>query len=372
MKKVLIVNQNSGYLTIDIANAFANEYDEVVLLAGLVKPMERELFKKVKINKIIQYNRETSIKRIFTWIYGSLQIFILILTKYKKFEVIYFTNPPMAYCFQIFLTNKFSLVIYDTYPDALETIGVNKSNFFYKYWVKINNKVFNKATKIITLSNGMADQLTQYVARGRVVSISNWSGSDDFKPVSKNVNKFIADNHLNNKFIIMYSGNMGYTHNVEIIIELAIALQTNENIHFLLIGEGQKKEQLLNLTKQNNLNNITFKTWQPVDILPFSLAAADISIITLDDKASNLSVPSKAYNLLAVGSPILAIASHTSELAQLLESYGNGKCFEKNNLDGMIKFINELAENPEIKYSFSEKSMNASKHFTKENAKLYL
>ena len=67
MKKVVLINQSTGYLMIDIVNAYAEEYDEVVLLAGSVKVTERQLNEKVKVRKIIAYYRGSSIKRLFTW-----------------------------------------------------------------------------------------------------------------------------------------------------------------------------------------------------------------------------------------------------------------------------------------------------------------
>jgi hypothetical protein len=105
MKRVVLVNQSTGYLMIDIANAYAEVYDEVVLLAGSIKVTERELSDKVKVKKIIAYNRSSSIKRLFTWVWGTIQIFNKLLFKYRKQEVVYVTNPPMAYLSSLWLND---------------------------------------------------------------------------------------------------------------------------------------------------------------------------------------------------------------------------------------------------------------------------
>ncbi|MDO9153323.1 MAG: hypothetical protein Q7U47_06405 [Paludibacter sp.] len=127
MKKVVLVNQSTGYLMIDIANAYTSEYDEVVLMAGSVKTMERELNRNVYVKKIIAYNRNSGIKRLISWLWACLQIFFLLLFKYRHHEIVYFTNPPMAYLSSLFLQNKFSVVIYDTYPDALKNLGIKEN-----------------------------------------------------------------------------------------------------------------------------------------------------------------------------------------------------------------------------------------------------
>lgn len=372
MKKVVLINQNSGYLTIDIANAFTAKYDEVILMAGFIKPMQRELSPKVKTQKIARYDRTSNFKRIYTWLYGSLQIFFLVLSKYRKFEIIYFTNPPMGYLFSVILKNKFSLVIYDTYPDALKTIGIKENNIIFKIWVKLNKRVFKNATKLITLSDGMAALLSKYTEKEKIKAIPNWAGSDNFAPLLKENNPFVKEHGLENRFIVLYSGNMGYTHNVETIIEVAKLLRENNGVHFLMIGDGQKKEKLIQLTKEYQVKNITFLTWQPATVLPYSLASSDLSVITLNDETSNLSVPSKTYNLLATGSPILCIAPKTSELAKLIDTYSNGMCFENKDIIEMANYIKLVAADPILKNKLSENSLNASKDFSKSNAFLYV
>jgi glycosyltransferase involved in cell wall biosynthesis len=372
MNKVVLINQNTGYLTIDIANAFASNCKKVVLIAGVVKPMERELNLSIKIHKIIMLDRTSSLKRILTWGWGSVQIFLLLLLKYRHYKVIYFTNPPMAYLSSLFLCNKFSIIVYDTYPDALTNIGIKRNNLIYRIWSHANKNLFKKADKIITLSNGMADQLSLYVERKKIEVIPNWSGSDRLSPIKKEENSFIINHGLEDKFIILYSGNMGYTHNVETLIEVAKILENHKHIHFLFIGDGEKKEKLVKLTKQYHLNNCLFMNLQPANVFPYSLAAGDLSVITLNDDTAHLSVPSKTYNILAVGSPMLCIAPDNSEISLLVKKYNNGVCFEKHQVEEIATFILDLSINSTLHKELSDKSIKASEDFHYSNALNYL
>lgn len=142
-KKIVFINQSSGYLMIDILNAFSFEYDEVVLVVGSLKVMERNLNHNIRIKKIIPYNRNTSITRILTWIISTVQIYFLLLFRFRKYEVIFSTNPPLSYLTSIFLRNPFSIIIYDTYPDALKNIGINEGNIIYKLWKKLNRRILS-------------------------------------------------------------------------------------------------------------------------------------------------------------------------------------------------------------------------------------
>lgn len=370
--KVVIVNQSTGYLTVDITNAYQTCYKSVALIAGTVKESERRLNGKVKLDRIISYNRRSSLKRIYTWIVGTLCIFFKLLFKYRGYKIVYVTNPPMSYLLSLFLRNRFSIIVYDIYPEALRNIGIKESNIFYRLWEKCNRTLFRKSDCIFTLSEGMGEELSKYVDRSKIKVIYNWTASGHLKPIEKKYNKFILEHGMTGKFIVLYSGNIGYTHNVEVVIEIANKLKAHEDICFLLIGEGRKKEILQRKVLEYGLHNCRFMTWQSNEILPFSLASADVGIVTLNENTATVSVPSKTYNLLAVGAPLLCIAPEKSELNNLVSTYDNGMCFEKENIESMVDFILKLHDDSVYKDRLSQNSQKASKCFTYKNAMLYV
>lgn len=369
--KVVFINQSTGYLMIDIVNAFASQCKDTVLIAGSIKENERNLNPSTRVDKIVEYNRISIFKRLLTWVWGTIQIYFKLLFKYRGWYVVYVTNPPLSYLLSLCLKNPFSIIVYDIYPDALTNIGIKKTNFLYKKWIKWNNRLFAKADKIFTLSDGMKTQLSSYTKNDKIVSIPNWSASNDLKPIDKESNIFIQNNNLTDKFIVLYSGNIGNTHNVEYIIEVAKELENNNDIQFLIIGEGGKKKMLENKVVEYGLKNCKFLTWQSVDMMPYSLASADVAVVTLNDDTAALSVPSKTYNLLAVGAPLLCIASEKTELYKLVSEYNNGKCFDKNSIKEISKYILDLYSNTDKKKLYSDNSLEASKQFTYKNAELY-
>lgn len=372
MKKVVLVNQSSGYLMVDIVNAYAKHYDEVVLLAGSIRVLERPLNEKVRVRHIMSYNRNSSSRRMVSWLWSSVQVFFLLLFKYRKFETIFVTNPPFAYLTGLILKREFSVIVYDTYPDALKNIGISENNPIYTAWEGMNRMIFGKAKNIFTLSESMALQLSEYVPKERITVIPNWSGSTKFGPVSREENPFIADNKLERKFVVLYSGNIGYTHNVEVLTEVAEKLKEETDICFLFIGEGRKKEELVKIAKQKNLDNCRFMTWQSPDILPYSLSAADLGVVTLNDTTAQLSVPSKTYNLMAAGVALLSIAPETSALAQLIQDHKNGRNFNAGQTMEIVDFILQCRNNRKELSVMSENSLKASKKYTYSNAELYL
>ncbi len=361
--KILIVNQNSGYLTIDVANAFAEVYDEVVVMYGLNRVTERNFHPKIKTQKTITYNRTSTLKRLWTWGICTLHLGFLLAWKYRGHKVLYYTNPPMSYFNALLFSNPFSVVVFDTYPDALKLIGIKESSIVYRFWKYVNKKVFGKAVQIITLSEGMKSQLLNYVNGDKIKVVSIWPASENFKPVPKKNNPFLKEHGWQDKFIVLYSGNMGIGHKLDVLVDTAEALKQIKDILFLFIGEGAKKNQLQKAVNDKGLNNVKFLTWQSTDTLPYSLAAANLAVVALEPEATYASVPSKTFNYMAVGAPILGIGSEGSELENLIQSneigfYSDGICISR-----FLVFINEVFNNIELHAKLSKNSLkNSKKH----------
>jgi glycosyltransferase involved in cell wall biosynthesis len=359
---------------IDIINAHKQKYAEAVLITGkLFKEENTELDSYASLDKIVRYNKSSSFQRIYTWLTATIQILFKILFKYRKEELFIVSNPPFATLLPLFFKNKFSLLIFDIYPDILISHKMLKENSFIAIrWKKANKKVYNKATTIFTISEGMADNLSKYTDRKKIKVIPNWSNTSFLKPIDKAKNPFIKANQMENKFIVLYSGNMGLTHDIETIINIADKLREEKEILFLLIGEGEKKRKIEKMIENLGLKNCLMLPFQKTEILPFSLGSADIGIVSLDNASSLLSVPSKTYGLMAVGTTLLCIGDKASELGKLTEKYQLGETFDKNAVNAIASFILEVRNNKDLHSFYCNNARKASQNFTPKNAFLYL
>ena len=169
----------------------------------------------------------------------------------------------------------------------------------------------------------------------------------------------------------MYSGNLGITHDVDVIIDLAENLQ-NDNVFFVIIGGGEKYALISSEISNRALNNCMILPLQPSHILPHSFSAADIAIVTLSKNASHLSVPSKTYNYLSVGAPLLCIADKKSEIGELVEKYSVGMCFSKNEINGMREYILKVKNNSNYQSVLKRNAFTASLDYGVENAKKFI
>ncbi len=213
----------------------------------------------------------------------------------------------------------------------------------------------------------MKNKLEDYAGKKEIKVVSVWSDNEFLKPVKKEENGFIKELGLDNKFIVMYSGNLGKTHNVEVMIELAKKIKDNK-IFFLIIGQGDKYVKIKNIILETDLKNIILLPWQPTEKLPFTLSSADLAVITLGTEAADLSIPSKTFNFMSVGVPILGICKEDSSLAELINSLKIGRVFSSDKLNEIADFISALKNDKNLYSTFAENSFRASEKFTSKNA----
>jgi glycosyltransferase involved in cell wall biosynthesis len=371
-KHILFINQSSGYLMVDIINQFSEEGYRCDLITGLLVERNHHLNNKVKVHRIIRYNNTIPFKRVFTWGWGSIQIFFLILLRFRKSHLFIVSNPPMASMLPLILTNTFSLLIFDVYPDAITELGIlKKKSLIIKIWEKINERVYIRATDIFTITVGMKDLLTKYAHGKNIEIVPLWADNEFLAPVPRQENSFIKSHCLEGKFIVLYSGNIGIANDVEVLAEVA-KLVNNENVRFVIIGGGARKKHLEYIVLSEKLKNIILLPWQDVKYLPYTLSAANIGVVTLGKGASKLAIPSKIFSLLSIGVPIMGIAAMDSDLNNLIEFNNTGKCFRPEEIEEMAQYIMMLAGDPKQCEDLKNNAFHTSCLFTRKNAKNFI
>lgn len=372
MGKYVFINQDSGYLMIDIVNAYAEAGYQCVLMTGRLVVRNRQVNSAVRIEKIIRYNRNSNLTRLWSWIIGSSQIFIKVAFKYRKWNLFIVSNPPTAVLLPLVLKNQFSLLIFDIYPDVLTELGYSEpGSSGIRLWKGLNKKVYRKALRIYTITEGMGEVLRQYAGNNPVNVVHLWTDNSFLRPVEPGNNHFLKRHSLQDKFIVLYSGNIGLASEVDILIDAAIRL-ASKDILFLIIGEGAKKEPMAKRVRELGLSNVKMLPFQPAAELPYSFSSAHLAVVALGKGETRLAVPSKLYNFLSVGAPLLCLSSSGSEVQRLVDTYQCGKNFEPDDLEGIVGFIIQLAENPVIHTRLKQNSLIASMDFSSDNVRKFL
>ncbi|MEP6757311.1 MAG: glycosyltransferase family 4 protein [Chthonomonadales bacterium] len=283
----------------------------------------------------------------------SMAIFFKALTRIKKGDpVIVVTNPPpLPFIIGIVCWvkgAKLCLLIQDVYPEVLVATGLTTETSLISRMVgSINRKLYRTATRVIALGRDMESLVYQKLGNksDRVVIIPNWADHNDVKPGDRNDNALLKELGMENNFVIQYSGNMGRTHGLEYVMAAAEKLSSDTRFKFLFIGSGAKKKFVEEKSKE--LPNVTVLGYRPRAELQTSLNACDVSIITFVPGMAGVSVPSRMYNVMATGKPIIAVADPHSELALVVKEENIGWLVPPNNTEALIAALKDAASDPD-------------------------
>lgn len=374
-KSVLLANQSTGYLMVDIVNAYvrSGKYDSVELFAGEINIRPSVPDSSVHVIKTVKYDKSSTLKRLLTWVGAFVHLLWVVWRRSKHCHLVLVSNPPLNVFVPLFTRKKYSFIVYDLYPDSLFSQGfVKRNSFLGRWWMTKNKQIFAKADCVFTLSEDMKKAVAQYVAEDKIKIVYNWAHNEHIRPIDKKENVFLTDLKLQDKFIVLYSGNMGMTHDIDVLVDVADRLKENEKIHFLFIGEGAKKAVVEEKVARYGLKNCSVLPYQPLEVLPYSMGAADLAVVTTDAKQSGLSVPSKTYTYLATGAALLCLAEDNTELARLTRERRIGRCFVSQDLGGIAGYILQMVSDRRLLHEYKDNSRKTSLMYTPENAQQYV
>jgi glycosyltransferase involved in cell wall biosynthesis len=214
------------------------------------------------------------------------------------------------------------------------------------------------------------EKATPAIDESDVVVIHNWADPEFITPRPKAENWFAKNHDLLEEFTLLYSGNIGQNHDLDTILEAADAIEL-DNVGFLIIGEGDHKQSLVQKADRMGLRDgrITFLPYQLREELPYSLTSGDVSIVTVQEGLEGLCVSSKLYSALAAGMPVLVIAHPSADEACIVRRFDAGFSVKQGDVERVIEIIGRWTSNPEL---VSKQGQNArevfEERFTKHDA----
>jgi len=240
----------------------------------------------------------------------------------------------------------------DIYPEIAMELGVPLiKGPVSKLLSLARNASLRSADINVVVGTRMAQKLSQLdVTSDRINVIPNWCEDERIVPVDKNANPLRAKWHLQNKFVVGYSGNLGRAHEFETILAASTRLKNSPDIVFLLIGGGYGNADLARRVQEAGLSDkFHFLPYQSDEVLKYSLSVPDVHWISLRPQLEGLIVPSKLYGIAAAGRPIIAVTAKDGEIARLIKAHNCGLIVEPGNADEMARAILQLATKDDAK-----------------------
>lgn len=237
----------------------------------------------------------------------------------------------------------------DIFPDSLVNAGMtHKGSLIWKIGRKIEDFTYRSADKIIVISDDFKRNIMEKgVPEDKIVVIPNWVNTDNVYPVDRKDNILFDRYDLDrSNFYICYSGNLGHSQNLELLVQVAEEIHiTMPDVIFVLIGEGAAKEEVEATIRDRKLDNIIVLPFQPYEDIAHVFSLGDAGLIISKPGIGGSSVPSKTWSIMAAERPILASFDCDSELYKMIKTVDCGVCASADNLDELLAGIHTLYEN---------------------------
>ena len=331
-RKIVVVSQHyppdhstTAAILSAIAEHLATEAP-VLVLSGTSGFVSSEKCEKLSVVEIKNWMpaKAALIKRAVAEILFTLRLFCALLVRLNHEDVVLTVTAPFMLPYAVVAAAKLKraksvLIMHDLFPDVLVVAGILRGKSFVAKAIRgANFLMFRALTSIVVIGRDTQHLLLRYskVIGDKISFIPNWV------TLSLGVRAITADNPYrrlcNASFVVGLSGNLGFTHDTYVVFDAARLLRDDPTIHFLLSGWGIGFEQLKAMQLQAHLPNVTLVERVAEEDLEHLLSAADVWVIPYRKNVAGVSIPSRFYNLLAVGRPVVLISEPDAEAAVII------------------------------------------------------
>jgi glycosyltransferase involved in cell wall biosynthesis len=282
----------------------------------------------------------------------------LFLTR-GKFDLLYASSPPLFVGGSALVLSKIKRIplifeVRDLWPESAVALGELNNRMSISLSTKLEESCYRRAVQIVVVTHGIYDRLIQRgIPSSKLCFMPNGANTDlfTFSPIGRE--RIRRELGLGQKFIAIYAGIHGLAQGLETILETARLLQTSQYIHFILIGDGPKKAELVALANKYTLTNLTILPEKPREQIPDYLSAADVALVPL--KKADIfkgALPSKIFDAWACERPVLL--SIDGEARAVVENVNGGIFIPPEDPVKMAAALITLKDSPDERRQMGE------------------
>nr|WP_265525097.1 glycosyltransferase family 4 protein [Paenibacillus sp. JDR-2] len=312
---------------------------------------------RIRVPEFSKNNKVSRIKNILAYFVGAM----LATFKVGKMDYVYSISQPPVLGGLIGVWGKwmkrakYIYNIQDFNPEQTMAVGYSKNKLILNAMLWFDKFSCRCSDKVIVVGRDMVETVKQRFKGKKIPNhsfINNWIDEKEIYPLPsdhKQVVAFKKKYGLEDKFVIMYSGNIGLYYDLENMMPVIKEFKDRDHVVFAFIGEGSVLKDLVAYKEEHELNNVTFIPYQKKSDLIYSLNAGDVHWCINAKGIKGVSVPSKLYGIMAAGKPILGVLEQGSEARLIIEETNCGYVTEPANygeVEAIIeKFISEKETN---------------------------
>jgi colanic acid biosynthesis glycosyl transferase WcaI len=254
---------------------------------------------------------------------------LLGLLSVERPDVLLAPSPPLTIGLQAWLIGAIRRAPYvynvqEIYPDIAVKLGVLRNRSLVWAMERIEQFIYRRAARVSVISEWFRRALeAKRVPADKLGVIANFIDTDFVRPTERE-SVFSKECGLEDKFTVLYAGNIGLTQGFETTLETAQQLASVQEIQFLIVGGGARREWLAQQLEDHQVPNVTLLPYQPRSRVPEIYASADLCLVPMKAGTARDTFPSKVYTIMAAGRGVVASAEPETELAWVVEQAGCG------------------------------------------------
>jgi glycosyltransferase involved in cell wall biosynthesis len=299
----------------------------------------------------LNFGKKNIFSRIIGQIFFIVQCFFYLkITSQKNFTLILTTSPSISSILGFalhFLDKKLKIIYWvsDINPDQSIQLNIfKKNNILVKILNFFEKQLLKRSFKIITLDNYMRKNLKKKLLsnnNSNIAVVPPWCHEESLK-IKNSKNYFIKKYNLNNKFVIIYSGNHSIANPLITFFKAAKILKNIRKIQFIFIGEGNIKNELTKYKELNKLDNILMLPYVSLNHLKYVLSAANLNLVSTGKDMKGIIHTSKHYSFLKMGKPFLYLGPKNSSIGNFIEKNKIGWQVNHNDINQCSNIIKKI------------------------------
>ncbi len=308
--------------------------------------------------KVPQFPRYIPAMRAL-WQFTMAYYFSRAARKIERHDIALIYSPPLPLGFTgISLTKSFGtpfiLNVQDLFPQSAIDLKVLKNRFLIGFFEYLEKRIYGYAKHITVHSPGNREHIIKTGIDGKKTTvIPNWIDTDYLQPGAKS-NTFSQKYNLQDKFVVSFAGVIGYSQDIDVILDAASLLKEKKDILILIVGDGVEKSRLEKKANNMYLKNVLFLPMQSRDVYSQVLHCSDICLSALKKEVLTPVVPSKMLSIMAAGKPLIACMNLEGDASKIVEQAQCGFVFSAGDHEKLAKAILKLYASPELRERYGK------------------
>lgn len=315
---------------------------------------KREVRKGVNVVRLpfSSFGKGTIAIRLLGQTIFLLQCFLHLLLSRKPDSLVLTTSPPMSgavgYLMYVLRGIPYLWWVMDLNPDQAVAVGTFSSRHpLARCFDCLNHLTLKYASRVVALDKYMAKKLEQKMPIGDRMSVMPlWSMERALNPIPHSDNPFRKENGLEDKFVFMYSGNQSIVHPLDTLFPVILEFQKRSDIVFVFVGGGKGKEALEQFVIKHRPCNVVILPYQPLELIKYSLSAADIHIVSMGDAMVGCVHPCKVYGAMVLAKPFICLGPECSHIGDIIHRSSSGWQVAHGHNEQLSKLIKEILAMP--------------------------